>query len=161
MTKGQIFVAGCILAMVALTAILAGCGAFTTLQIVVDAAEAAVPILEASGVPIPPQVITEVSDVAQCIAGQTGNPTPAQILSITTCMTGLVAPTLTGLPAAVVSAVEAVIQAVEKYLAQQATATPANIKISPTQALKISQMKVKAQDVVRRCHALSALSNRH
>ena len=154
MTKGQIFVAGCILAMVALTTLLAGCGAFTTLQIVVDAAEAAVPILEASDVPIPPQVITYVSDVAQCIAGQTGNPTPTQILAMTTCMAGLVAPTLTGLPAAVVAAVEAVAQAVEKYLAQQPT-IPAKIHINPTQALKISQMKVKAQDVVRRCHALS------
>ncbi len=48
---------------------LTGCGnPLSTIDTIVTATEAAIPILEAAGVPIPAQIPQYLGDVAQCIA---------------------------------------------------------------------------------------------
>lgn len=136
---------------VALLAILAigltGCSAsLTTLQVIVDSTEAAIPILQAAGVAVPTEVALYIGDVAACI-GNTSGATAAQLTSISACLTGKVAPQLTGLPSAVVSIVGIVIQDVQKFLVK-APAMTASVQakgVTVTQANQVAAMQVKAR----------------
>ena len=136
---------------------LTGCGnPLSTIETIVTATEAAIPILEAAGVPIPPQVPQYIGDVAQCIANEPAGPlTGAELATIAGCLGALVAPTLTGLPGAIVTAITAVVQDVAKYLSQ----VPANAKpvsISTDQKMKLQSLHVRALDVVKRARAIKS-----
>jgi hypothetical protein len=149
--------------LLALSLSLTGCGALSTLNIVVTATEAAIPILQAAGVPIPPQVPAYVADVAQCISanGSTANPTTAQLAAISGCLAGLVAPTLTGLPAAIVSIIGQVAKDVAQYLAQVpppgkggSTSTKAHVALSTASAAQLQGFAKRSAAVVEKCHTL-------
>jgi hypothetical protein len=114
--KATIFSSLALLALLALTLALSGCSVLASLQIIVDATAAAVPVLEAAGVPIPPEVPTYIADVADCIGQQTGTPTPAQLTSIASCLATKAVPQLSGLPSAIVNIVAQIAMDVSQYL---------------------------------------------
>lgn len=127
---------------------LTGCGnVLTPLQLIVDTTEAALPILQASGVAIPPQVILYVGDVANCIGQLSGTPTAAQLASIGTCLTTQVAPQLGGLPGAVVSIVGLVIKDVQAFLTKAPAMQAAMVKAPLTQAqlTQVATMQTRAR----------------
>ena len=76
--------------------LLAACSAISTLEAVVNATAAAVPILEAAGINVSPQAVTYIDAVANCAGSQSGStaPTDQQILAIAGCMASQIAPTL-------------------------------------------------------------------
>jgi hypothetical protein len=130
---------------------LVGCGnPVTTIETIVSASEAAIPILEAAGVPIPAQVPQYLADVNQCIAQEPGGSlNTAELAAIAGCLTALVAPTLTGLPGAIVSSISAVIQDVAKYLTQVSPTASANPATpSADQKMKAQSLRTRAAAVV-------------
>jgi hypothetical protein len=149
-----------LLSLLAFTLTLVSCSSpLTTLDIVVTAAEAAVPILQAAGVPVPPAIPTYLADVSQCIAtdGGAANPTTAQLAAISVCLTTLIAPTLTGLPAAIVTAIGDVIKDVAAYLAS--SPTPAHrakepMALNTANAAQLHAIAGRAGAVASKCHAL-------
>ena len=130
---------------------LVGCGnPVTTIETIVSASEAAIPILEAAGVPIPAQVPQYLADVNQCIATE-----PGGLAAIAGCMTALVAPTLTGLPGVIVSSISAVIQDVAKYLTQVSPTASANPATpSADQKMKAQSLRTRAAAVVAKARAM-------
>jgi hypothetical protein len=131
----------------------------TTLDTIVTAAEAAVPILQAAGVPIPPAVPTYLADVTTCIStnGGTSNPTTGQLALISACLSNLIAPTLTGLPAAIVTIIGQVIADVTNYLNQ--APTPAHtaktpVPLSTTAGQQLNSIAVRAGTVAVKCRTL-------
>lgn len=147
-------------AVPALALALAGCPSpLTTLDTIVTAAEAAVPILQAAGIPIPPAVPTYLADVTTCISsnGSTPNPTTGNLALIAACLTNLAAPTLTGLPQAIVSIIGQVIQDVANYLTQ--TPTPAHsakaaVALSQSAGQQLNSIAARAGVVAGKCHTL-------
>jgi hypothetical protein len=137
---------------------LVGCGnPITTIETIVSASEAAIPILEAAGVPIPAQVPQYLADVNQCIAQEPGGSlNTAELAAIAGCLTALVAPTLTGLPGAIVSSISAVIQDVVKYLTQVSpTASAKNPStVNADQKMKAESLRSRAAAVVKRARAI-------
>ena len=130
-----------------LLGLLSACGnAFQTLQDIVAATEAAVPILQAAGVNIPPQVNTYVGDVAACVAGTDGaQPTATELLQISSCLAGLVAPQLPpGVAQAVVTIIGQVIQDVSTYLSQH-PAGPAVKTLSASQQSAFQALRTRAR----------------
>ena len=152
-----------ILALAACLA-LSGCGgALATLTTIVTATEAAIPILEAAGVPIPPAVSGYVVDVAGCIAtnGTGANPTTAQLVEIAGCLAKQIAPTLTGLPSTIVTIIGQVAQDITQYLTQvpaPTAGTGANGKssavLSTDAATQLHALAQRAGVVVQKCHTL-------
>src|ERR1700679_1169098 len=142
---------------------LSGCGgALSTLTTIVTATEAAIPILEAAGVPIPPAVATYVADVAGCIAtnGTNPSPSPVQLVAIAGCLASQVAPTLTGLPSAIVGIVGQVAKDVAQYLSQVPASTTASAHakssavLSANAGAQLHALAQRAGVVVERCHTL-------
>ena len=136
---------------------LTGCGnPVSTIETIVSASEAAIPILEAAGVPIPTQVPQYLADVNQCITQEpAGSLNAAELAAIAGCLTALVAPTLTGLPGAIVSAISAVIQDVAKYLTQVSpTAAPSPSPASADQKMKAQSIRTRASVVVMKARAM-------
>jgi hypothetical protein len=133
------------------------CSTLNTLQLIVDSTAAAVPILQAAGVPIPPQVPTYIAAVANCIASVPGAPTPGQLLVISACLDKQLAPTLPpGIPQAVANIMALVIQDVTQYLAQNpapvvgaTTARKLPTKLSAGDVAKFEAMRMKAQETVK------------
>lgn len=155
MTSSQWSVA-IILVIVVLTVILVACGAFTKLQTVIDAAAAAVPVLESAGVNIPPVVVAYVEGVAGCVANQVGNPTPEQIAAITSCLAGIVVPTLPpGMAKEIVVVVQGLATAVENYLASEKTAGKP-VSLNAVQTMKVNKMRDEAQGIVDQCRKIRA-----
>ena len=111
-----------LLAIIALALILlqTGCGVLSTLQVIVDTTAAAVPILQAAGVPIPPALPLYVADVAECIANvNTNNPTTGELVSIAACLATHAAPQVpAGTPQAIANIIAAIAQDVANFLAQ-------------------------------------------
>jgi hypothetical protein len=145
-----------------LALVLVACGTLSTLQLIVDATAAAVPILQAAGVPIPASVPAYIAAVANCIGSQIGTPTPAQIAAISECMAKQIAPTLPpGIPQAVADIVALIAQDVVNYLQQNpapvvgSTHTAHAItKLSDSDIAKLQAMRTKAQQTVVAIHAL-------
>ena len=131
------------------TLALTGCGfSLAPLQVIVDATAAALPVLEATGVPIPAQVVTYVGDVANCIGSLTTAPNASQIATVSTCLTGQVAPQLTGLSKTIVTAIGVVVQAVQQFLtkAPAMQAQVAKVKtLTPAQNSQIATMQSTAR----------------
>jgi hypothetical protein len=136
---------------------LTGCGnPLPTIDAIVTATEAAIPLLEAAGVPIPAQVPQYIGDVAQCIANEPpGTLTGAELAAIAGCLGALVAPTLTGLPGAIVGAVSVVIEDVAKYLSQVPT-TVQTKALSADQAVKLQTLHSRAKAVVAKARAIKS-----
>lgn len=142
---------------------LSGCGgALSTLTTIVTATEAAIPILQAAGVPIPPAVSTYVADVAGCIASNGTNPSPttAQLVAIAGCLASQVAPTLTGLPSAIVGVIGQVAKDVAQYLTQvpapttQTAHAKSSVTLSADAAAQLHTLAQRAGVVVEKCHTL-------
>ncbi len=134
-----------------------GCSTLNVLQAVVDSTAAAVPILQAAGVPIPPQVPTYVAAVANCIGSVTGAPNPSQLLTISACLDKQIKPILPpGEPQAVLDAIALVIQDVQDYLAANpppVTGTAVAARKLPTNlsagdVAKFNVLRMKAQMTV-------------
>lgn len=162
MTRKRFFLPPTLLLV--LTLGLTACGPLSTLNTIVTISEAAVPILQAAGVSIPSAVPAYLADVSQCIAQQGGtvNPTSAQLAQISICLTQLVAPTLSGLPAAVVSIIGQVVKAVEQYIGQvpatRTTLTPAAsgpVTLSPSSAKQLHDLAARAGAVMGKCQTLA------
>ena len=152
----------CLLLGLGLSLSLTGCGALSTLSDIVTASEAAIPILQAAGVPIPSTVTTYLADVNQCIAASgAADPTTAQLLAISSCLAMDVAPTLTGLPGAVAKIIGQVIADVGTYLTQTPAPTPAppatakksSVLLSGSAAAQLHALAQRAGVVVSKCHA--------
>jgi hypothetical protein len=129
---------------------LMGCGlSLTPLQLIVDASEAALPVLQAAGVPIPPLVVTYVGDVATCIGQLSGTPDAAQLTSVTSCLSSQVAPTLTGLPKAIITVVALLIKDVQGFLTKAPAMQTALAKtsLSTAQVDQVAKMQTKARTV--------------
>jgi hypothetical protein len=123
------------------------CSNLNVLQAVVDSTAAAVPILQAAGVPIPPEVPTYISAVANCVGAQTGPPTTQQLLAISACMAKTIAPTLKpGLPQAIVDIVALVSQDVLNYLQQN---PPPVVATTPLPAAKAASKPLSSGDVTK------------
>lgn len=136
-----------------------GCGSLDVLQAVVDSTAAAVPILQAAGVPIPPEVPTYISAVANCIGSQTGSPTSTQLAAISGCLARQVAPTLpAGIPQAIANIISLVSQDVIRYLQAHpapVVAVPATVArqtvsnpLGSRDTAKVEAMRIKAQATV-------------
>lgn len=134
------------------------CTPFASLQLIVDTTEAAIPILQSAGVPIPPQVAQYVGDVAGCIGGQVGNPDPTQLALIASCLTEKVAPNLPpGTPQAVANIIAKIVQAVANYIQHppvglRAGKTPA--VLSGQRAAKLTELRMRAQQTQTAAKAL-------
>lgn len=100
--------------------ILTGCGVLSTLQVIVEATSAAVPILEAAGVPIPPQLPIYVAAVADCIGNaNVNNPTTGELVTIAGCLASQVEPSLPpGTPQAIANIIAAIARDVANFLQQ-------------------------------------------
>ena len=140
------------------------CSKLAVLQAVVDSTAAAVPILEAAGVPIPPQVPAYVAAVADCIGMQTGTPTTNQLLLVSACLGKEIAPTLPpGIPQAVAGVVQLVIQDVLNYLQQNpppvvgVVAAHAPISLSAGDVVKLQAMQAKAKATAEALRKYAAL----
>jgi hypothetical protein len=138
----------------------------STIETIVTATEAAIPILEAAGVPIPSQVPQYIGDVAQCIANEPAGPLtdrsemhawpPAELATIAGCLGALVAPTLTGLPGAIVTAMTAVVQDVAKYLSQVPASNGKPVSISANQKMTLQTLHSRAKAVVVKARAFKS-----
>lgn len=135
---------------------LTGCGsALQTIETIVTATEAAIPILEAAGVSIPAQVPVYVADVAQCIANEPAGPlSGAELTAIAGCLSALVAPTLSGLPGAIVTAIFQISYDVATYLKQVPTVAAKRKTLSTDQIVKLQSLHVRAAEVVKRARAI-------
>lgn len=136
-----------------LAVLLSACGAVSALQAIVDSTAAAIPILQAAGVPVPPAVVLYVGAVAGCIASLPATPTTAQILTVSSCFSSQVAPSLPpGTPQVVVNIITAIIKDVTTFLNQNppkksvaaGTAKPLN----PADLQKFQAMRLKSQQTV-------------
>lgn len=131
--------------------LLSGCGVLTTLQTIVDATSAAVPILEAAGVPIPPAVPLYVAAVADCIGNaNTTNPTTAELVQIAGCLATQIAPVLPpGTPEAVDNIIAAIIKDVAAFISQhdvqKLKASGAAVPLSPREKTQLLGMIAKAK----------------
>ena len=140
--------------LLALSLLLSGCSALTTLQVVVDAVEVAVPILQASGVPVPPVVLTYVTEVSDCVASQNGSTAPndAQLTQIAACLASKQIPDLPpGTSQAITDVIKKIVQAVEKFLGHNPAPTPALAARKPhalshTDTVHFLAIKAKAAD---------------
>lgn len=135
-----------------LVLMLVACNTLQTLNALVVATEAAVPILEAAGVNVPASVSGYVADVASCIAGDSGNPSASQILTISSCLAGKVAPTLPpGIPQAVATIIGQIAQDVAAYLQQHPAPAPgasvATPKLSATDLSHLKNLEDRARVV--------------
>ena len=155
--------AAVVIALIGLVLLMTGCSAISTLEAVVDATEAAIPILQAAGAPIPPVVLTYVTDVGQCIAGQNGStaPTDAQLLAVAGCLGSAVAPSLPpGVGSAIANIVSTIATDVSKFLAQHPPPTAAaklargGHPLSAKDAAKFSTLKTRAQVAVATLKAM-------
>jgi hypothetical protein len=137
---------------------LTGCGnPLSTIETIVTATEATIPILEAAGVPIPAQVPQYIGDVAQCIANEPAGPlTGAELATIAGCLGALVAPTLTGLPGAIVTAITAVVQDVAKYLSQVPASNGKPVSISANQKMTLQSLHSRAKAVAVKARAFKS-----
>ncbi len=149
--------------VIVLTLFLTSCGALSTLQLVVDVTEAAVPVLEAAGVPIPPQIPMYVAAVADCIGLQTGTPNAGQLGSIAACLATQIAPNVPGLPPGVAAVIGKIIDAVEKFIAANrpplTTAKVLGPAIAPkplkaADAMKFAMLRTRMQSASTRAKAL-------
>lgn len=131
------------------TLALTGCGfSLSPLQAIVDATAAALPILQAAGVPVPAQATMYVGDVANCIGSLTTAPNASQIAAVSTCLTGQVAPQLTGLSKTIVTAIGVVVQTVQQFITKAPTmqAQVAKVKVlTPAQNSQIATMQSTAR----------------
>ena len=133
--------------------LLTGCGVLTTLQVIVDATSAAVPILQAAGVPIPPAVPLYVAAVADCIGNaNTTNPTTGELVAIAGCLAQQIAPALPpGTPQTVDNIIAAIIQDVANFVAQhdvqalKANPAAGAILLSTREKTKLKQLVAKAK----------------
>jgi hypothetical protein len=134
---------------------LQGCSVISDLGKVVDAAAAAVPILQSLGVNVPTLAVAYVDDVASCVAGQNGStqPSSAQYAAIVGCLAGDVAPTLgPGVASAVVAIVAQIAKDVQNLLAENGPQTavfmqiPAH-KLSAKDTAKLKTIIAKAVTV--------------
>jgi hypothetical protein len=152
-----------LLSLVILALLLAtvSCGVLSTLQVVVDAAAAAVPILEAAGVPIPPALPAYVAAVSDCIGNaDTTNPTTGQIATIAACLANQVEPALPpGLPQAVANIIGQIAKDVANFLAQNnvkgiRAGTTANVPLNAREARTFHDLTAKARETSRKARAL-------
>ena len=130
---------------------LSSCGTLSTIQLIVDTTETAIPVLEASGVPIPPQVPLYVAAVADCVGNQTGQLTPAQIAAVVACLTRQTVPTLTGLPPAVAAVITSIANAVAQFIIQN-TDKPMPV-ITPAGQKKLDALRARAQVTAKKARA--------
>lgn len=156
-----------VLAILSLCLLLTSCSpnVLTTLKIIVDTTESAIPILASEGVNIPPQIPEYVAAVADCIGSQTGTPTVQQLLEISGCLTKQIAPTLKpGTSQKVVSVINAVVKAVQDYLAGNPVApksmVAATVKtgtkpLSVADEDKVRSLRFRAVDVTVKARALA------
>jgi hypothetical protein len=154
-----------VLLTISLAMALASCGTLNVLQAVVDSTAAAVPILQAAGVPIPPQVPAYIAAVADCIGSVSGAPNPTQLATIAGCLAKQIAPTLPpGIPQAVANIVALIAQDVVNYLAANPApvvgAVPAAraAKLSNADVAKFEMLRTKAQQTVVAIKALPKVS---
>jgi len=149
-------------AFIGLCAALVGCGSFSTLQTIVEVTEAAIPIIQSAGVPIPAEVPEYVAAVAGCIGSQVGTPNAQQILAISGCLSKQIAPTLpAGTPQIVANIISSIIRAVSDYLAKNpAPVTSAAprvtrpLALSPSDTVKLGQLRDRAAVVSANAKAL-------
>ena len=148
------------LVIVAVSLATVSCGVLSTLQVIVNAASVAVPILEAAGVPIPPALPAYVAAVADCIGNaDAANPTTAQIAAIASCLATQVEPALPpGLPQAVASAIAAIAKDVEAFLQQNSVkdlrSGLTNRPLSAGEARTFHILTAKARETARKAHAM-------
>lgn len=148
--------------VLAVSAALMACSTFTALQNIVNDTAAALPIIEAAGVPIPANVVSYVGDVANCIGMQTGTPTPAQLVLIASCLATQVEPQLApGIPQAVAAIVALVAKDVAIYLTQNPPATSAKVappsSFSAAQGQQALKLRARAQVTAAAAKQLSAV----
>jgi hypothetical protein len=155
------------LLIVSLMLFSAGCTAISTLEAVVNATDAAIPILQAAGVQVPQAAVTYIQAVSDCTATQNGSTAPpdSQLLAIAGCLSTTVAPTLpTGAASTVVAILGVVASDVAKFLAQH-PAPPAmlakakdplsNVKaLSANDVAKLHALESKAADISNRCRKI-------
>jgi hypothetical protein len=152
-----------LLALVILALLLAtvSCGVLSTLQVVVDAAAAAVPILEAAGVPIPPALPAYVAAVSDCIGNaDAANPTTGQIATIAACLANQIEPALPpGLPQAVANIIGQIAEDVAKFLAQNdvkkiKAGSVASVPLNARETRAFHSLTAKARETSRKARAL-------
>ena len=136
------------------TLLLAGCSVLSTLEAVVNATAAAVPILQAAGVAVPAAAVTYIDAIAACAGDQNGStaPTGSQVLAIAGCMAAQIQPILPpGTASTIVAIVGQVAQDVAKFLAQHPPTVALNAKAShptaPGYSAKLKQIEAKAAGV--------------
>lgn len=141
-------------AVVMLCLALSGCSAITTLQVVVDAVEVAIPVLQAAGVPVPPVVMTYVTEVSDCVANQNGSTAPSdtQLTAIAACLATKQIPDLPpGTSQAITDVITKIVKAVEKFLGQNpapstAPAARPHHNMKPKDNVQFLALKAKAAD---------------
>ncbi len=151
-----------ITAFIGLCAALTGCGSFSTLQTIVEVTEAAIPIIQSAGVPIPAEVPEYVAAVASCIGSQVGTPNAQQILAISGCLSKQIAPALpTGTPQTVANVISSIIKAVADYLAKNPVPVPATalratrpLALSASDTVKLGQLRDRAAVTAAKAKAL-------
>lgn len=112
--------------------LLVGCGILSTLQIIVDTTAAAIPVLQAAGVPIPPEVPLYIVAVADCIGeADMANPTTGRLVTIASCLAQQVEPLPAGIPEAIANLMAQIASAVANFIAQNKTAQISGVKIRP------------------------------
>lgn len=136
---------------------LTGCGILQSLQLIVDATAAAVPILQAEGVNVPPQAAAYIGDVAACIGNTFGNPSPAQLLVIATCLGEKVKPTLPpGAAQALISIIDLVANDVAAYLTHPPVGmTPNAPALGSVDVNRMLKLRATAQDTAAACRKLA------
>ena len=149
MTRRKFSLGSLIALAVAPLLTLTSCGVTSVieiLQLAVDAAAAAIPLV-AGALGLSPatiallenylqQVSTAISGAATILAS--GVTAAAEALQILQLFTGIVIPDLTGLPAAIVSAIQLVAKYVAQFLANFSTAKMAQLGAKAQQPVKIS-----------------------
>jgi hypothetical protein len=113
--------------------VMVACGVLSTLQVIVEATAAAVPILQAAGVPVPAAVPLYVAAVAECIGNaDVADPTTGQLVTIANCLASQIAPILpAGTPSAVASIIQAIINDVGVFLSHNEVASMRDGTIKP------------------------------
>ncbi len=86
--------------------------------------------------------------------GAPGTVTGAELTAIAGCLGALVAPTLTGLPGAIVAAVAVVVEDVAKYLSQVPPGAQSAKALTADQKMKLQSLHVRALDAVKRARAI-------
>lgn len=149
-------------ALLACTMLTTSCSAITTLTNVINTVDLLLPILEASGVPVPPIVLTAVTDVAQCVAGQSGA-TGAQLLAIAACLSAVIAPSLPpGTDQTIANLIATLFKDISAFLQQHPAPVPAPgvkphaLTLSASDAATLVKLEARATAQLARLKVLHA-----